>query len=164
MKMRIAVLSAVAALALLAVGCDSTVSVPDVTGMSVAESSEAVADAGLALGTVTEQSSDEVAVGLVIAQIPAADEEAAAGSAVALVVSTGPALVTVPDVLGMYTDEAAAMLEAVGLVPEEYMGNVATDQDASNADVGQIYRQTPEAGSEVPKGTPVEIRYWNRSG
>ena len=164
MKMRVAVLAAIAAAALLAVGCETTVSVPDVTGMSVADSSEAVADAGLALGTVTEQSSDEVAAGLVISQTPTAGDEVGAASTVMLVVSTGPESVEVPDVIGMSPTEAATALEAAGLVADDYVVKGPTDEDANNAEVGQIYRQTPSAGTQVETGTTVEIRYWFESG
>ena len=52
------------------------------------------------LGTVTQQSSATVPAGNVISQNPTAGTSVAAGSAVNLVVSTGPAPVTVPDVVG----------------------------------------------------------------
>jgi len=32
------------------------------------------------------------------------------------------------------------------------------------ASIGQVYRQTPKAGTLVPKGTTIEIRSWWESG
>ena len=166
MRTKIALVPVVALVIVAVSGCaqTETVPVPDVTGMSVAESSQAVVGAGLVLGTVAEEPSDEVEAGLVISQTPRPGESAAEGSAITLSVSTGPAPVVVPDVVGMSPEDATAALEATGLVADDYIADGPTDDDAGNADVGRVYRQTPVAGSEVPKGTPVEIRYWFSSG
>ena len=50
----------------------------------------AISDAKLAVGAVTEKSSDAVAKGVVISSTPAAGAEVAPGAAVGLVVSSGP--------------------------------------------------------------------------
>lgn len=66
--------------------------------------------------------------------------------------------VVVPDVLGMYYDDAAAALKEVGLEPVEMSIHGPIDEDAG--DIGGIYRQTPKAGEAVAPGTAVELRYW----
>jgi hypothetical protein len=66
--------------------------------------------------------------------------------------------VIVPDVLGMYYDDAAAALKEVGLEPVEMSIHGPIDEDAG--EIGGIYRQTPKAGESVPPGTAIELRYW----
>src|SRR4029079_5971763 len=52
--------------------------------------STAITGAGLTVGAVTSQASDTVPVGSVISESPAAGTPVAVGSAVALVISSGP--------------------------------------------------------------------------
>src|SRR5438552_3746683 len=66
-----------------------TVSVPNVVGLTQAAAQNAITAAGLTIGTVTTASSTTVPAGNVISQSPAAGMSVAAGSAVALVVSSG---------------------------------------------------------------------------
>src|SRR5256886_8403166 len=54
-------------------------------------STSAITGAGLTVGTVTMQSSSTVAAGSVISESPTAGTMVASGSAVSLVVSSGPA-------------------------------------------------------------------------
>ncbi len=65
--------------------------VPNVVGQTQAAATTAITTAGLALGTVTTQSSPTVPAGTVISQNPAAGTNVVAGSAVNLVVSSGRA-------------------------------------------------------------------------
>jgi hypothetical protein len=66
--------------------------------------------------------------------------------------------VAVPDVIGMWPNDAGAALRAAGLIPSEVSVHGPMDEDAG--DIGVVYRQTPAAGSQVAEGTTVEIRYW----
>jgi len=70
-----------------------SVSVPDVVGQTQAAASSAITGAGLVVGTVTMESSSTVAAGKVISQSPAGGTSVASGSAVNLIVSSGPAVV-----------------------------------------------------------------------
>ena len=69
-----------------------TETVPDVVGLPQASAEAAITGAGLTVGAVTTQSSGTVPVGDVISQSPLGGTSAAAGSAVDLVVSSGPAV------------------------------------------------------------------------
>jgi PASTA domain len=73
----------------------ASVSVPNVVGDAQAAASTALTSAGLTVGTVTRQSSSSVASGDVISENPAAATSVAKGSAVALVVSSGPPTYTI---------------------------------------------------------------------
>jgi len=67
----------------------TTVTVPDVVGMTQANATTAITTAGLTVGTVTEEYSDTVPSGDVISQNPVANTVVDEGSAVNLVVSKG---------------------------------------------------------------------------
>jgi hypothetical protein len=68
----------------------TVVAVPDVTGQAEAAATTAITGAGLVVGTVSNATSATVPAGSVISQAPAGGAQATAGSAVDLVVSTGP--------------------------------------------------------------------------
>jgi len=65
--------------------------VPNVVGLQQTAATTSLTNAGLTVGAVTFQPSTTVAAGAVISQTPTGGQSAAAGSAVALVVSTGTA-------------------------------------------------------------------------
>jgi hypothetical protein len=67
------------------------VAVPNVVGDTQAAATSAIIAAGLAVGTVSTASSSTVASGNVISESPSAGTSVNSGSAVNLVVSTGPA-------------------------------------------------------------------------
>jgi beta-lactam-binding protein with PASTA domain len=66
------------------------VSVPNVVGQEQAAAQSAITAASLSVGTVSLAASDTVAAGRVISQNPTAGTLVNSGSAVALVVSSGP--------------------------------------------------------------------------
>jgi hypothetical protein len=72
------------------------VAVPNVVGDTQAAATTAITGAGLVLGTVTTASSSTVASGDVISESPSAGTNVNSGSAVNLVVSTGPAQAATP--------------------------------------------------------------------
>ena len=68
------------------------VSVPNVAGMTQTAAQGALTGAGLTVGAISNASSATVPAGQVISQNPAAGASVATGTAVALVLSSGPAL------------------------------------------------------------------------
>ncbi len=83
--------------------------------MTQAAATTAITNAELVVGTVTQQSSATVPAGEVISQNPTGGTGVALGSAVNLIVSTGPALVGVPDVVGMTQAAATAAITTSSL-------------------------------------------------
>jgi hypothetical protein len=75
------------------------VNVPNVVGLTQAAATTAITNAGLVVGAVTQQPSNAVPAGSVISQNPSAGTSVAAGSAVDLVVSTGPGSAATPQEL-----------------------------------------------------------------
>jgi serine/threonine-protein kinase len=74
-----------------AAGGAQRVEVPGVVSLPLEEARGRLGDAGLELGSQTEAASDEIAAGAVTEQNPPAGTEAERGTAVDVVVSTGPA-------------------------------------------------------------------------
>src|SRR5207248_3392200 len=81
------------------------IAVPNVVGQTQAAAASAITGAGLTVGAVTMQSSSTVAAGSVISESPPAGTKVASGSPVNLVVSSGPAQVAVPNVVGQTRSE-----------------------------------------------------------
>ncbi len=129
-----------------------SVTVPDVSGMIQADAQTAIVAATLAVGAVTTANSDNVASGNVISQSPAGGSIVLEGSAVDLLVSLGPVMVTVPDVTGMTQAGAQAAIVAAALaagsVTQEYSATVAA---------GNVIGQSPAAGTVVVHGTAVDL-------
>ena len=127
-------------------------SVPNVVAMTRLQAQSSIATAKLATGLVTETYNNTVAAGSVISQNPAAAADAAIGTSVNLVVSLGPAPVTVPNLAGLPRAQAQAAITtaqlSVGAVGEEYSNTVA---------VGCVTFQLPVAGSQVAGGSAVNF-------
>ncbi|MEO8258363.1 MAG: PASTA domain-containing protein [Acidobacteriota bacterium] len=146
------VLTASASVSTVMTSGPAPVIVPDVIGRTRAAAADEIANSGLMLGTVTMQSSATVAADLVISESPVAGTSLAAGSAVNLVVSTGPEPVRVPNVVGLTQPAASSALAATDLV-------VGTVTSASSPTVpsGSIISSTPAARSSVPLGSAVNL-------
>jgi len=126
----------------------ATVPVPDVVGQSAADAQSMLEYAGLAV-TTTEQSSEGVEAGLVIATNPSAGTEVALGTTVDMAVSTGPGDVAVPDFIGMTVDEATAAAEDAGLTIRFVEDSDDPDPDGLVIDQDPVPGVMAEAGSEV---------------
>ena len=126
--------------------------VPDVVDLSLADATTTLNAAGLDLGNTSEQSDETVPEGDVISQDPAAGTEVAAGSEVDLVISSGPAPVTVPSVTGLNLADATSALEADDLV----VGNTSEQSDETVPE-GDVISQDPAAGTEVEAGSAVDL-------
>jgi PASTA domain/FG-GAP-like repeat/FG-GAP repeat len=128
------------------------VSVPNVLGATQATASSSITAAGLLLGTVTQQASATVASGSVISESPSAGTSVATGSSVNLVLSSGPAPVTVPNVVGSSQASATTSITGANLV----LGTV-TQQASSTVASGDVISETPSAGTSVAAGSSVNL-------
>ena len=126
--------------------------VPNVVNLTQAAATTALTTAGLVVGTVTTAPSGTVAAGAVISESPVAGTPVAAGSAVNLVVSTGPAQVNVPNVVNLTQAAATAGLTNAGLV----VGTVTTAPSGTVA-AGSVISESPVAGTPVAAGSAVNL-------
>ncbi len=127
------------------------VAVPDVVGKGEAEAVAALSAAKLKLDEVKRQPSDEVEAGLVIEQTPRAGTQVSEGATVTLVVSTGPATATVPDVRGKTQEAATQALTAAGYEVD------VEEQSSDSVSAGSVISQDPSAGVQAAKGSTVTI-------
>ena len=129
---------------------------PDVTGLPVDEARAVLEAVGLS-GVVGGDGafSDTIAEGSVV-EILGADQRAAApGDTVTLVVSRGPELVLIPDVINDTIAEAKATLEALGFDVEVRSEYPESDWGRSFA---RVTSMDPSAGQEVVKGITITLR------
>ena len=126
------------------------VEVPDVTGTSRGTAESRLEADGL-VAVIDEQESDEPE-GQVIGQSPAAGTEVAKGSRITIRVSTGRKEETVPSVVGLDADDAAAQLRSRGFGVQRRSREV---QDAG--DDGKVVSQRPGGGTELREGRTVVI-------
>jgi len=124
------------------------IDVPDLTGKDATNAARQLSNLGLKVDATKQQNSDTVAKGRVISQSPR-DGTAFRGDPVTLVVSKGPVLVTVPDVVGQQLEQARGALEAQGF-------KVAVRR-ALGGFFGTVRLQDPSGGSKVPKGSTVTL-------
>lgn len=101
--------------------------VPTLTGLGQDAATDAIAQAGLQLGTITPKNDNDLAAGTVISSDPADGTSVPAGTTVNLVVASGR--VAIDDVKGYTLDAATRELEALGLtvIPQADPGCTATD-------------------------------------
>jgi len=130
----------------------SSVKVPDVTGLPVAEARARMEAAKLAVGRTSEQSHSTVPVGSVISQSAPPGTDAHAGAAVDLVVSKGPETAVVPNVVGRGSSKAKELITQGGFV----VGQTRYKSDEDRMD-GVVLEQTPAGGLPAPKGSKVDL-------
>jgi len=119
------------------------VSVPDVTGMTVAEAEERLSREDLFVEASLERHDDRLEQGRILAQEPSAGSELKKNRKVKVVTSLGPRVFTIPDVRGQSFRAARQGLQNEGL----RLGGVAYAHTlASEADV--VVSQTPLPSGE----------------
>ena len=103
--------------------------------------------------TITAEASATVEKGRAIRTDPAIGTPLPAGSAIALIVSSGSSTVVVPDVTGNTEGEAQTAINAAGLITEIKYQNVP----AGDANDGRVISQSREAQSAVAPGTKITL-------
>ena len=126
--------------------------VPSVVGSSQQEAEEAIRQAGLAVGAITQAYSSSVAEGQVISSDPAAGAMVNHSSAVAIVVSKGRRPVTVPNVVGMKEQDATSALQDVDLT----VGQLSRTYSDTVAE-GLVISSSPKAGASGYVGDSVDL-------
>ncbi|MEN6429394.1 MAG: PASTA domain-containing protein, partial [Coriobacteriales bacterium] len=136
-----------------AIAMPKTVAVPTLIGMTEAEASATVSAAGLSIGRVTSENSDQYPEGEIIRQDPAAGTRVESGTAIDIVVSAGVAQVKVPEVVGMTEADAIATIEAAELE----VALPITREFSKEVPEGMVISVEPGAGATVPKGSKVVL-------
>ncbi|SDU81375.1 serine/threonine protein kinase [Arcanobacterium phocae] len=124
------------------------VKIPDLSAVSKSELESTLDELGLKL-VMTEEYSDTVEEGKVISQSPAADTDAFRLDEVHVVVSRGPELVAVPNVIGKQVNQAKQILESAQFKVrvEKILGGI----------FGTVRLQDPGEGTQAKRGATITI-------
>ena len=143
-------------------GGPNSVTVPSVTGGSVDDARNALAQVGLTVGTVAQVVDATTTPGTVVSQNPQAGEQTGAGAAVDLYVAVAPAggasagpsaaptpnaLPPIPDVVGMTLADATAALQKAGYSVAHVTVLPGSPPNA------KVVSTEPEPGATTPPGT-----------
>ena len=121
------------------------INVPDFTGKNGDKAESELTDLGFDVQR-SDEFDDTVPEGQVVSQSPNSDT-LYKGDEVELVVSKGPELIAVPNVIGRGYQDAKQTLEAAGFVVEI----------AGTPNFGGVYATDPPAGTEARKGSTVSV-------
>ncbi|SHE36053.1 Stk1 family PASTA domain-containing Ser/Thr kinase [Desulforamulus putei] len=126
--------------------------VPPVVGIKREDAERILKERGFNHITVNERFDEKVEKGVVILQDPKAHEKIKTTRTILLVVSKGPDLVEVPDVIGRYFDEAKLTLENEGFLVEAPQPVYSKDIEAD-----KIAAQEPAGKTKAPRGSRIKL-------
>ena len=128
----------------------AAVKVPDLTNKTPSEAESALAAVGLKARNGDSVESDDVAVGYVATQEPAAGSDAKAGDTITYHLSSGKGKTDVPDVTEMTEERASEVLKEAGFKVN------TQEQPSSSVPEGRVISQSP-ANGKADKGSTVTI-------
>jgi beta-lactam-binding protein with PASTA domain len=130
------------------------IATPRLVGMDTALARQRLGDSRLTVGTLTLEYNASFRRGVVSHQDPGVGDSIAPGSAVALLVSMGPApdttVVLVPIVLGLPLERARVLLQGRGL-------GAHADTNWVDGDSGLIVHQDPNPNERARRGDVVHV-------
>ncbi len=127
------------------------ISAPQFVGLSLDAARNLAAKNNLKINVDQQTSNDMIPKDTIISQGAPAGTNVDPGSTVGVTLSTGAALVAVPDIGAKAPADAAALLQTMGLVPRlQYI------VDATNAS-GTVVTQDPPAQTTVPRRSTVTL-------
>jgi serine/threonine-protein kinase len=135
---------------------NTLVTVPvDLVGKSIQDATAELQATSLDVGNQTPQHDENAAAGTVLAVDPATPPQLPKGEKVNLTVSDGPAPRTVPQLTPTMTfDQASQALAAVQLNAVQ-----GDDQYSDTVPAGQIIGTDPPAGTHVPRDSKVKVTF-----
>jgi serine/threonine-protein kinase len=127
--------------------------VPETTGMSAAEAKKALIDVGLTIGKEDSLADPTVPKDAVISTDPPANTQVKKGDPINLVISSGPEMVTVPEVVGSAEASAVTALQAGGFAVDPMINREFNSKYAA----GEVFKTDPAEGTDAAKGSKVQL-------
>jgi beta-lactam-binding protein with PASTA domain len=128
------------------------VTVPELAGKTQQEAAALITQAGLTVGTISQQPSTAQQKGTVLSSTPAGGAQADPQAPVALVIGGGPNTVPVPNVIGQLQAGAIAQLHSAG-----FTGSTSTDPVDSLEPKGTVVTIDPAVGSQAPPDAALRL-------
>lgn len=126
--------------------------IPNVTNLDIEEARRTLSNSDFEVGEETLQDSQDFAEGIVISQSPSAGTQAAPGTQINLVVSSGPRFLTMPDLEGVAATTAQEELTRLGFT------DIVTEEDFDNEMLeGFVIRTEPAAEQLAERDSTVTI-------
>jgi serine/threonine-protein kinase len=126
--------------------------IPRVLGQPIDQARAALANSGFRSRVDGERPNPSVPRGAIVWQDPPPDMVVPPNAMVQLVLSAGPAPVTVPDVVGLALPYAEKVVQAAGI----RVGRVDTVRSAGG-EAGVVIATRPGAGNGRPRGSAVDL-------
>jgi serine/threonine protein kinase/beta-lactam-binding protein with PASTA domain len=126
--------------------------IPNITGMTTVDATSTLDAIGLSIAYIEEVFSDSIENGFVVAVVPQTDP-IRPGDKVALQLSKGPELVSVPDVVGQTWTQAKDTLMAAGF---DINYNFAADLAPG---LVRVTATNPVAGAHVEKSSTISVSF-----
>ncbi|SDF98067.1 serine/threonine protein kinase [Blastococcus aurantiacus] len=121
------------------------VQVPPLENLPEAEARAAITDAGLEVGTVTQQvTTDSAQEGTVLDSTPGSGAQVPEGTPVDLVVGVAPDTVLVPNIIGLDEERAREQLAQAN-----FTGTIDVREEDSLQEAGSVASVTPDEGQPV---------------
>lgn len=125
------------------------VDVPPIIGTLITDATTTLTALGLTTETIREDFDDSVA-GTILSTDPIPGTSVPKGTVLKVVLSKGPVLVDVPNVVGMDVATATSTMQAAGF-------QVKAVNKLTVAILNKVYSQNPAAGSKAPKGSVITL-------
>lgn len=131
---------------------ENSVVMINVVGKTMEEAKTALNEISLGIKKSGEEYNDDYEKGKIISQDAAVDSTVKKNSTINVVISKGPAALTMPDIAGKTETDARTLIEGMGL---EF--SVTDHQYNSSVELGSVISATPDVGDEVKKGDQVTV-------
>lgn len=125
------------------------VEIPALYGVNIKDATAALTALGLTI-EVTDQIYDDSVEGAILTADPAPGTSVPKGTAIKVTVSKGPALIPVPNVVGMDVATATTKLQEAGF-------QVKAVNKLTVAILNKVYSQDPAGGGQAPRGSTITI-------
>ena len=125
------------------------VDVPPIVGTLITDATTTLTALGLTTKTIQEDFDDSFA-GTILSTDPVPGTSVPKGTVINVVLSKGPVLIDVPNVVGMNVETATSTLQAAGF-------QVEAVNKISVTILNKVYSQKLAAGTKAPKGSVITI-------
>jgi eukaryotic-like serine/threonine-protein kinase len=132
----------------------ASVTVPRVIGLSLADATTELTNAGLKIGITTQTEGEADQIGKVISSDPEPGTKVDGASTVNIAIGSQATTVPIPTVVGQSADDAQRTLEEAGFT-------VTKETVDGGGDDGSVVGTSPKAGSQAKKGSEVTLQISN---